>query len=104
MLRIWCDMTEDQERLLAVCEVRLQDLLSLCEERKRIIEELTLQINTYEENIQRAEQRIQVLNKQYSDLLTAHVIASDDGGTKSARQRLMKLVREVEKCIALLNG
>ncbi|MDR2233356.1 MAG: hypothetical protein LBE56_09565 [Tannerella sp.] len=97
-------MTEDQEKLLAVCEVRLQDLLSLCEERKRKIEDLTLQINTFKDNILRAEQMIQVLNTKYSDLLTAHVVSSEDGGTKIARQRLTKLVREVEKCIALLNG
>ena len=97
-------MTEDQEKLLAVFEVRLHDVLTLCEARKRKIEELTLHIKSDKESIQRAEQKIQALNTKYTDLLTVHVASLEDGGVKNARMRLLKLVREVEKCIALLNG
>lgn len=97
-------MTEDQEKLLAVFEVRLHDLLALCEERKRKIEELTQHIKTDKESIQQAEQKIRALNTKYADLLTVHVASSDEGGVRNARMRLLKLVREVEKCIALLNG
>jgi len=97
-------MTEDQEKLLAVFDVRLHDLLALCDEQKGKIECLTRQIKTYEDSILQAERKIKVLNTKYADLLTAHVVSLDDGGTKNARMRLFKLVREVEKCIALLNG
>jgi septal ring factor EnvC (AmiA/AmiB activator) len=97
-------MTEDEKKWLAVFEDRLHDLLSLCEKQKRKIEELTLQINTGEDTLQQAEQKIQGLNAKYSDLLIAHVASLEDGDIKNARMRLLKLVREVEKCIALLNG
>ena len=97
-------MTEDQNELLAVLDVRLHDLISLCEDQKRIIKDLTMQINTDKETLQQAEQTIQVLNAKYLELLTAHVVSLDDGDVKNARMRLLKLVREVEKCIALLNG
>ena len=97
-------MTEDQNELFAVLDVRLHDLMALCNDQKRTIEALALQINTDKETIQQAKQKIQVLNAKYSELLTAHIVSLDDGDVKSARQRLLKLVREVEKCIALLNG
>jgi len=97
-------MTEDQEKLLAVFEVRLHDLLTLCEDQKRKIEELTRHIKAEKESMQRSEQKIQTLNTKYTDLLTVHVASSEEGGVKNARMRLLKLVREVEKCIALLNG
>jgi len=97
-------MTENRDKLFAVVDVRLSDLLSLCEEQKSKIEELTQQIKTYKESMLQTEQKIQALNTKYSDLLTAHVVSLEDGGTKNARKRLLKLVREIEKCIARLNG
>ena len=104
MYRFWRKMTEAENKLLAVFEVRLLDLLSLCERQQRKIEELTAQIKTGEESLQQAKQNNQSLNAKYSELLTAHILSSEEGGVKSARLRLSKLVREVEKCIALLNG
>ena len=97
-------MTEAENKLLAVFEVRLLDLLSLCERQQRKIEELTAQIKTGEESLQQAKQNNQSLDAKYAELLTAHILSSEEGGVKSARLRLSKLVREVEKCIALLNG
>ena len=97
-------MTEDEKKMLAVFEERLQDLLSLFDKQKRNIEELSLQIKTGEDALLQAKQKIKSLNAKYSDLLIAHVASLEEGDRKSARMRLVKLVREVEKCIALLNG
>jgi septal ring factor EnvC (AmiA/AmiB activator) len=97
-------MTDDQNELLAVLDVRLHDLMSLCEEQKRTIEALKQKINADAATIQQAEQKIQVLNAKYMELLTAHIVSFEAGDVKNARMRLSKLVREVEKCIALLNG
>jgi uncharacterized coiled-coil protein SlyX len=82
----------------------MHDLMALCEKQKRTIEELTLQINADKETLMQAEQKVRVLNAKYTELLTAHVVSLDDGDVRNARLRLLKLVREVEKCIALLNG
>ena len=97
-------MTEDENKLLAVFEERLHGVLSLFEMQKSKIEELNLYINTRNDALRQAEQKIRSLNAKYSDLLTAHVVSLEEGDVKSARMRLSKLVREVEKCIALLNG
>ena len=46
---------------------------------------------------------IEELNAKCDNMLTARVVSVNEGEMKSARMRLSKLVREVDKCIALLN-
>ena len=101
MSRIWCEMTEDQKRLLAVFEVRVRDLMELCNKQK--IDELTTVLNHKEAELKQAIKTIEELNTKCDKLLTARVVSVNEGEMKSARMRLSKLVREVDKCIALLN-
>ncbi len=96
-------MTEDQKRLMAVFEVRLQDLISTCEERMRTITELNQVLATKEEELEQALQKIRELNARYDNVLTAKIVSAGEGEIKNAKMRLSKLVREVDKCIALLN-
>ena len=103
MYRIWYDMTEEQKRLVAVFEVRLQDLFSLCEERSRKIAELNVVLAKKDEELNQALQQIRELNIKYDNVLMAKVVSADEGEIKKAKMRLSKLVREVDKCIALLN-
>jgi len=97
-------MTESQKKLLSVFEVRIHDLLALCDEQKQIIDNLSRMLNQERENIQQSKQEIQSLKVKYANLLTARAALVDAGDMKSASERLQKLVREVDKCIALLNG
>ncbi len=91
-------MNEKDQKIWAVLEVRLQDLMSLCDERKQTIESLT-------QTIQRMEADYRTLEAKYTDLLAAAYIASaDENERKVARKRLSDMVREVDKCLALLNG
>ncbi len=71
-------MTEDHKRLLAVFDVRVRDLMEFCDRQKEKINELESSLAQKEGELQQGEM-------------------------KSARMRLSKLVREVDKCIALLN-
>jgi hypothetical protein len=96
-------MTEDQKKLLAVFEVRVRDLISLCDERKQKIEDITLALKQKEAEVVQLMQKIEVLNAKYENLLMAKVVSADNGEMKDAKMRLSKLVREVDKCIALLN-
>mgnify|MGYP004567177647 FL=1 len=96
-------MTEDHKRLLAVFEVRVRDLMALCDKQKCQIDELTDALNQKTEELQQAKDEIVRLNTKCDNMLTARVVSVDEGDVRSARLRLSKLVREVEKCIALLN-
>ena len=84
-------MTEDHKRLLAVFEVRVRDLMALCDQQKRRIDELTAALSLKDEELRQAKDMIEGLN------------STNEEEMKNARMRLSKLVREVDKCIALLN-
>ena len=96
-------MTEDQNRLLAVFEVRVRDLMALCDSQRQKIVELTGALNQTEETLQRTREEATAWKAKFDNLLTAKVISANEEEMKNARMRLSKLVREVDKCIALLN-
>ena len=96
-------MTEHQNRLLAVFEVRDRDLMALCDSQRQKIVELTGALNQTEETLQRTREEAAAWKAKFDNLLTAKVISANEEEMKNARMRLSKLVREVDKCIALLN-
>ena len=96
-------MTDDHKRLLAVFEVRVRDLMTLCDQQKREIIELTQSLSEKNQQLQQAKETINGLNAKCDNMLTARVVSTNEEELKNARMQLSKLVREVDKCIALLN-
>lgn len=96
-------MTDDHKKLLDVFDVRVRDLMAMCDKQRHKIGELTVLLSQKEEELQQAKSMIEELNVKCDNMLTARVVSVDEGDIKSARMRLSKLVREVDKCIALLN-
>ena len=96
-------MTEDQNRLLAVFEVRVRDLMALCDTQRQKIVELTEALNQAEEALQQTRGEATAWKSKFDNLLTAKVVSANEEEMKDARARLSKLVREVDRCIALLN-
>lgn len=96
-------MTEDHKRLLSVFEVRVRDLMALCNRQKEQIRELQGALIQKEDELQQTTKKIEELSIKYDNMLTARVVSVNEGEMKSAKMRLSKLVREVDRCIALLN-
>lgn len=96
-------MTEEHKKLLTLFEIRLQDLMAFCDKQNQKIRELESLLELKEDEIRRAINEKNGLTSKYENMLTARVVSVNEGEIKNARLRLSKLVREVEKCIALLN-
>ncbi|MCD7933308.1 MAG: hypothetical protein LUE98_19255 [Tannerellaceae bacterium] len=96
-------MTEDHKQLLAVFETKVRYLMALCDEQKQKINELTMLLAEKDQEIARQLEDMKVLKAKCDNMLTARVVSVNPGELKSAKMRLSKLVREVDKCIALLN-
>ncbi len=60
------------------------------------IEELSKQIELHEQAIKQLEEKNKILKLSTS-------IQSEQGDNKAARKKINELVREIDKCIALLN-
>lgn len=77
--------------------------MAFCDEQNHKINELVQMLSQKEAELQQALRKIDELNAKCDSMLTARIVSTDEGDVKSARMRLSKLVREVDKCIALLN-
>lgn len=96
-------MTDDQRKMLSVFEDRVRKLLYLCDTLKTENADLRNQLSAKEAELRTADLKMQDLKSQYDNLKIARVVTIQQGEIKGAKQRLSKLVREVDRCIALLN-
>ncbi|MCD7938125.1 MAG: hypothetical protein LUG98_14815 [Tannerellaceae bacterium] len=96
-------MTEDHKQLLAVFETKVRYLMALCDTQKQKINELSALLAQKDEELSRQRDDIRVLKTKCDNMLTARVVSVNPDELKNAKMRLSKLVREVDKCIALLN-
>lgn len=96
-------MTEDKINSLATLSVKIDDLMKFCDLQKAKIANLNDELEEKKRELKRANAEINELNTKFNHLLTAKIITSEEGDIKSAQNRLTKLVREIDKCIALLN-
>ena len=77
--------------------------MARCNQQKEEINELSGTLQSKNEVLQLAMQTIKELETKCDSMLTARVVSVNEQEVKSAKLRLSKLVREVDKCIALLN-
>ena len=75
----------------------------LFDELKQENADLKLLLGQKEEEIKLLEQSRKELEARYTDLKMARTISLYDKDIKDTKQRLTSLVREVDKCIALLS-
>lgn len=96
-------MAEKQDKLLAEFELRMRQLMFLCDSLKRQNAALKDELQNKNNVINSLNSDFEQLKKQYDNLKFAKAFTSDNNEeVQSARQRLSKLVRDVDKCIALL--
>jgi chromosome segregation ATPase len=96
-------MTEEDRKLISSFEGKLRHLMFLYEELRQENADLKRLLLLKDEEIGQLEQSRKELEARYTDLKMARTISLYDKDIKDTKQRLSSLVREVDKCIALLN-
>jgi len=96
-------MTEEEKKRLSTFEARLRHLIYLHDELKRENAELKQLLNAKQEECKKVRAEYETLEANYTSLKTGMTISLNGSDVKETKLRLSKLVREVDKCIALLN-
>ncbi|MDL2291805.1 hypothetical protein LJB80_01485 [Bacteroides sp. OttesenSCG-928-F21] len=96
-------MTREEKELLQTFEARLRHLILLHDELKGENVELKQLLEEKKREIEELTINHEKLETDYSNLKTAMTISLNGSDVKETKLRLSKLVREVDKCIALLN-
>lgn len=97
-------MTEEDKKLLSTFEARLRHLMYLHDELKRENAEMKRLLEEKETELLKVQESYKELQDNYANLKVAKTISVNDNEIKDTKQRLSRLVREVDKCIALLNS
>ena len=96
-------MTEEDRKLIGSFEGKLRHFMFLFDELKQENADLKLLLTQKDKELKQLELSRKELEARYTDLKMARTISLYDKDIKDTKQRLSSLVREVDKCIALLN-
>ncbi len=96
-------MTDEQKKLLSNFEARVRQLMLLCDSLKEENALLKKLVCQKDEKLHKAESSFSELFSRYENLKLAQGIAMSEEERRNAKIRYTKLVREIDKCIALLN-
>lgn len=95
-------MTDKEKDLLQLLETRIRQLLLQDEGLRQRVSALEAQLAERDEHAGELHRQNQELSAQYANLKVAKMLELSDSDTRNARQRISRLVRDVDKCIALL--
>jgi chromosome segregation ATPase len=97
-------MTESEVEELILLKRKVEELLNRHEEMQKSLVSIRSEKEELEKELSKKEKKFIELEEKYNKLQLSGAIKGDDESTRTARKRINKLVREIDKCIALLNN
>lgn len=97
-------MTAKEHELIQLLETRVGQLLQQDEALREQFRALEAKIAERDGQIAELERQKQDMKAQYDNLKVARILELSDSDTRNARQKINRLVRDVDKCIALLKA
>ena len=95
-------MTENRDKLLLDLEVRQRQVLLLCDKLKQENNHLKDELVLKDSKIDSIKEELSQMSQKYDNLKMARTITAATVDVDTAKLKLSKLVREVDKCIGLL--
>lgn len=95
-------MADEKNKLLVDLEVRVKQVMFLCDALKDENARLKTDIKNKQELIDNAAKELSQLKSKYDSLKVARTITAASVDVEAAQLKLSKLLREVDKCINLL--
>lgn len=96
-------MTDLEKNLLIDFKIKVKQIIAKHKILKQEKTQLFGKIGDLEETINQLRQENRSLEQKYENLKLAKMFLASEDDNKDAKSRIQKLVREIDKCIALLN-
>ena len=91
------------EKTLATFETRLRQMILRFQQLKKENAELYAMVEKGEKDLNELRAKLEQQQSDYQSLKMAKMIEITDGDLGNAKERLSKLIRDVNKCIAILS-
>lgn len=92
-----------KEKAIATFETRVRQMLLRFQELKKENEELYGMMEKNEQDLKELKAKLEQQERDYQSLKMARMLEITDGDLEGAKARLAKLIRDVNKCIAVLS-
>lgn len=96
-------MTKEEENALITFETKVRQLLFKYKELEKENHELYLMVDEKEKALKTAYDQIEQLKSDYSHLKAAKIIEVSGNDVQATKAQITHLIREIDKCIALIN-
>ena len=94
-------MTQN-EKVLATFQTRVRQMILRFQELKKENADLYAMVEEGEERIKQLEAKLAQQERDYQSLKMARMMEITDGDLDGAKERVAKMIREVNKCIDVL--
>ena len=91
------------EQTIATFQTRVRDLLQRFQELKKENADLYELVEKNEQDIKELQARLTQADHDYQSLKMAKMLEITDGDLEGAKARVAKMIRDVNKCIAILS-
>jgi predicted RNase H-like nuclease (RuvC/YqgF family) len=91
------------EKTLKTFETRLRQMILRFQELKKENKDLCAEVENGKKEIAALKSKLEQQQYDYDSLKMARMIEITDGNLDGAKDRLSKLIRDVNKCIAILS-
>jgi len=91
------------EKVLATFQTRVRQMILQFQELKKENKELYDIIGQNEQQIKELKERLEQQERDYQSLKMAKMMEITNGDLQGAKDRLAKMIRDVNKCIAVLS-
>ena len=91
------------EKTIAAFETRMRQMILRFQELKKENDDLYAMVEKNEQDIKQLQAQLAQTQDDYNSLKMAKMIEITDGDLDGAKERLSKLIRDVNKCIAILS-
>ena len=91
------------EKTLAEFETRVRQMILQFQQLKQENRQLQQQMEEQSQTIEELRARITQADNDYNSLKMARMLEITDGNLEEAKEHLAKMIRQVNKCIAILS-
>lgn len=91
------------EQTIATFQTRVRDLLQRFQKLKKENADLYAMVEKNEQDMKALQAKLAQADDDYNALKMAKMMEITDGDLESAKARVAKLIRDVNKCIAILS-
>jgi len=91
------------EKAIATFQTRVRDMLLRFQELKKENKELYAMLEQNEQIIKTLQEKLDQLERDFNALKMARMLEITNGDLQGAKDRLAKLIRDVNKCIGILS-